>query len=157
MQMIVRIDERESSGTTTVPCNVDGVLGSRAVVEYFKFVFVRMSVELGADNRVESVNNPSILLRPPFVATSATRWNVLQDVNAFAGLFSSKECVMKPLHGLLNLKAAVHDPPVEVVAIVVIQRDQPKSGLHKECVIAVVSDGWECGCWEPSVTLPDVS
>lgn len=78
-------------------------------------------------------------------------------MNAFAGLFSSQERVMKPLHGLLNLDAAVHDPPVEVVAVVVVQRDQTKAGLYKECVVAAVSDGWECGCWEPSVTLPDVS
>lgn len=116
-----------------------------------------MSVELGTDDSVETVDHASVLLRPPLEATASVRWKMFQDVNAFAGLFSSQKCIVEPLHGLLNLNTRVHDPPVEGVAIVVVHGNQTQTGLHKDGVVAAKSDGCKRRCRKPSMALPGVS
>lgn len=154
---VVRIDEREWCTTAGVPCNVDGVRRGSAVILNLEFIAMRVSVELAADDSVVAVDDASVLLRPPLEATAAVCWKMFQDVNAFVSVFRSLKCVCEPLHGRSDFNARIHDPPVEGVAIVVVHRDQTKAGLHKDRVVAALSDGCERRCRKPSMTLPDVS
>lgn len=58
---------------------------------------MRVTVELGPNDHVESVNNSSVLARPELEATSTTRWDVRQDMNSFVVLFGLEKSVVEPL------------------------------------------------------------
>lgn len=82
---------------SSVPCNIHSVLSSSNIVIYFKpkksrenllkksnvsllsqflLVSMRMTIELGTDNHVESINNATILTRPELHTAAATSWYV---------------------------------------------------------------------------------
>jgi hypothetical protein len=145
-----------SSCAASIPCNIYSMLSAWAIVENFKFIEMRMSIELSSNDHVESINDSAIFSRPPFEATSATRWNVLENVNSFICSLSSQECVVKPLHGRLNLSSTVHHPPVVDVAIIIVQCNQTETRSNERRVISCSSNSGDFISRNPSMTTPCV-
>lgn len=141
VKMIIGIQFDESRCATSIPCDINGVLCSWAVVINFKFVSMRMAVELSANDLMESVDDATIFARPERVTTAAARWKMLQDVNSFVSLFGSEESVVQPLHVGLSFCSTVQHPPVVNVAIVVVKSDQSESGTEQDGVITSSTDG----------------
>lgn len=152
---VVRVDPVEGSGTTSIPCNIHGVLSGRAVIVHFKFIEMRMSIKLSADNIVESIDDATIFTRPEAEATATASWNVSENVNSFVCSFSSEKRVVEPLHGRCNLISAVHHPPVVDVTIIVVQCNQTESWTHQEGVVAALPDCVDGVTRNPSVALPN--
>jgi hypothetical protein len=117
-----------------------------ACVEDVELIAMRVTVELTADDSVESINHSSELLRPVAEAAAASTQNVRQDVNLLTCCFCNKQRVMEPLQLFCNLIATVHYPEVVACAVVVVQSNHSKTGEARNdvSVVAAATNGCLC-------------
>lgn len=156
IQNVVWIKWLKSRGPTTIPCNRHSMVSTWAIIINFKFVHVRMAVELSANDHMESVNNATIFTRPELAAASTTSRDMRQNMNSFIIPFGSQKSVVEPLHGGLDFSVTVHGPPVEGVAIIVVQSNQSESRSNQNSVVTTKSDSIQGITWKPPMSLPRV-
>lgn len=144
------------SGRASIPSDGDCMSGCGSVVINLELITMWVTVELSADDHVESINDATIFTWPEHETRATSWWNMSENVDSFTGLFSSQQRIVEPLKGICNFSSAVHEPKVVDVAVVVVQRYDSETGGSQGGVVATMSDSGQCSTGKPSVTRPSV-
>lgn len=114
-------------GTATIEGRIDGVLRIFKAVEHIEFISVCMTIELTADDVVESLNDASVFSSPDIEAGAGSGWDMSQDVDFFVRSLSSQELVMEPLEMLSEVRGIVQDPVIIYITEVVVHCDDSET------------------------------
>lgn len=121
--------------------HADGLVGGVDVVVHAELVLVRVPVELPTDDVGVPGDNPGELVRPLSEAIRIEGRDVAYDVDHFSSRLGLLQLTHQPAEHHARVDGLVQQPPIQPIAIIRVDRDDPEPRTRQDGVIASEASG----------------